>query len=506
MRRLRLAALVAFFLGALVLAGTPQASAGLFGHKKAAATPSPSPSALPTATPEPPSIAIPRLLARLKAHPTDRQAALELAGVYLSTGQAEQALSLTQQLLQAGNKDARIYYLDGYAQELVGNAGAAIADFQNASDLDPTNVGILSQLADLYARSGKFNLAERVAKRAIVFHKKNAQAYVALGAVYAEEQKFDKALAQFAIAQKLDPKDPTPSLQSARIYQQQKQIPKALAAIHQALAISPSDLDLLLFRASLYAAEHNDAKTLLAYDDAEYAATNEDDRVKVLMEKATYLTGEKKFPQALAIFQEALKKYPDNAVTHGAMGDYYAQQKDLKDARAQWLAALKIDPNNPAVLARLSQDALNRHDVVAATSYLSKLVKVRPSAQSYAMLGQLYFYRKLYSKARVACEQSFQADRQPDTLGCIASADYHLHDYGEAAQIFDALDQNAPGYLDRQPDMLVVAAKSYAHNNEKPKAILTYRRVLRVAAWNSANYRQAVAAIRALSKKPAARR
>ncbi len=506
MRRLRLAALVAFFLGALVLAGTPQASAGLFGHKKAAATPSPSPSALPTATPEPPSIAIPRLLARLKAHPTDRQAALELAGVYLSTGQAEQALSLTQQLLQAGNKDARIYYLDGYAQELVGNAGAAIADFQNASDLDPTNVGILSQLADLYARSGKFNLAERVAKRAIVFHKKNAQAYVALGAVYAEEQKFDKALAQFAIAQKLDPKDPTPSLQSARIYQQQKQIPKALAAIHQALAISPSDLDLLLFRASLYAAEHNDAKTLLAYDDAEYAATNEDDRVKVLMEKATYLTGEKKFPQALAIFQEALKKYPDNAVTHGAMGDYYAQQKDLKDARAQWLAALKIDPNNPAVLARLSQDALNRHDVVAATSYLSKLVKVRPSAQSYAMLGQLYFYRKLYSKARVACEQSFQADRQPDTLGCIASADYHLHDYGEAAQIFDALDQNAPGYLDRQPDMLVVAAKSYAHNNEKPKAILTYRRVLRVAARNSANYRQAVAAIRALSKKPAARR
>ena len=126
MRRLRLAALVALFLGALVLAGTPQASAGLFGHKKAA-TPSPSPSALPTATPEPPSIAIPRLQARLKAHPTDRQAALELAGVYLSVGQGEQALSLTQQLLQAGNKDARIYYLDGYAQELVGNAGASNA-------------------------------------------------------------------------------------------------------------------------------------------------------------------------------------------------------------------------------------------------------------------------------------------------------------------------------------------------------------------------------------------
>jgi len=503
---LRLAALVAFFLATLVLAATPQASAGLFGHKKAAATPSPSPSALPTATPEPPSIAIPRLQARLKAHPTDRQAALELAGVYLSTGQAEQALSLTQQLLQAGNKDARIYYLDGYAQELVGNAGAALADFQSASDLDPTNVGILSQLADLYARSGKFDLAERVAKRAIVFHKKSAQAYVALGAVYADQQKFAQALAEFAIAQKLSPDDPTPSLQSARIYQQQKQIPKALAAIHQALAISPGDLDLLLFRASLYAAEHNDAKTVLAYDDAEYAATNDQDRVKVLMEKATYFTGEKKFPQAFAIFQEALKKFPDSAVAHGAMGDYYAQQKDMKDARAQWLAALKIDPSNPAVLARLSQDSLDRHDVVDATKYLSKLVKVRPSAQSFAMLGQVYFYRKLYSKARVACEQSFQVDRQPDTLGCIAGADYHLHNYGEAAQIFDALDRNAPGFLDHQPDMLMVAAKTYARNNEKAKATLAYRRLLRVVARNSPSYREAIAGLKSLAKKPASRR
>ncbi len=505
MRRLRLAALVALFLGALVLAGTPQASAGLFGHKKAA-TPSPSPSALPTATPEPPSIAIPRLQARLKAHPTDRQAALELAGVYLSVGQGEQALSLTQQLLQAGNKDARIYYLDGYAQELVGNAGAALADFQSASDLDPTNVGILSQLADLYARSGKFDLALRVAKRAIIFHKKSAQAHIALGVVYTEQQQFDKAIAEFAVAQKLAPKDPTPSLQSARIYQQQKQFPKALAAIHQALAISPGDLDLLLFRASLYAAEHNDAKTVLAYDDAEYAATNESDRVKVLMAKATYFIGEKKFPQALAIFQKTIKEYPNNAVALGTLGDYYAGQKDLKDAHTQWLAALKIDPKNPAVLARLSQYALNRHDAVGATNYLSRLVKVQPSAQSFAMLGQVYFYRRLYSKARVACEQSFEADRQPDTLGCIGSADYYLHNYGEAAKIFDSLDSNAPGFLDHQPEMLMVAAETYAHNNQKSQAILAYRRLLRVSPHNSASYRQAIAGLHALSKKPAAHR
>ena len=503
MKRNRFGAAVALALGGLMLLGVPHAKAGLFGlGHKAPATPTPSPSPLPTATPVPSDILIPRLKARLKAHPTDRQSAIELAGAYLGIGRADQALSLTQQLLQNGNKSAQVYYLDGFAQQQVGNNSAALSDFQNASDLDPTNVGILTQLADMYAQTQQFALAERVAKRGVIFNKTDPQAYLTLGAIYADEQKFDLARAQFAKAEAVAPGDPTALVQVARTYQQQKNIPKALAAIRSALALDPRNLDILLLRASLFASQHNDVKTALAFDDAEFAANSDHQRAQVLVQKSSYFASEKKYPQAFAILQKALLAFPKSALVHGSLGDLYANQKNIKDARIQWQAALAIDPTDAVVLDHLAQDAIAQHNTVLATTYLTALVKAQPSAQSFAMLGQIYFLRHIYAKARAACESSFQVDREPDTLGCIAASDYYLHDYGDAAQIFDALDRNAPGFLDRQPEMLFVAAKTYNMNHDRSKTLQSYQRLLRIVPKGSPAYRQVVAKIRALGKKP----
>ena len=72
---------VAFVIG--IASTTPSAQAGLFGSSKAAATPTPLPSALPTASPEPPSVAIPRLIAKLKANPTDQLSMAQLGAEYL---------------------------------------------------------------------------------------------------------------------------------------------------------------------------------------------------------------------------------------------------------------------------------------------------------------------------------------------------------------------------------------------------------------------------------------
>ncbi|MBV9439413.1 MAG: hypothetical protein JOZ24_05430, partial [Candidatus Eremiobacteraeota bacterium] len=83
---------------------------------KASARPEPGPSASPTATPEPLDKAIPRLESRVKADPTDRAAATELAGDYLQMNRPDLSLPLTQRLLQTGSKTAQVYYFDGLAQ------------------------------------------------------------------------------------------------------------------------------------------------------------------------------------------------------------------------------------------------------------------------------------------------------------------------------------------------------------------------------------------------------
>src|ERR1700738_4502509 len=80
----------------------------------ATATPAAAPS--PTASPEPLDKAIPRLEAKLKTDPNDKQRLTALSADYLQINRPDLAIKLTQKLLQSGTKTAQVYYFDGLAQ------------------------------------------------------------------------------------------------------------------------------------------------------------------------------------------------------------------------------------------------------------------------------------------------------------------------------------------------------------------------------------------------------
>ncbi len=111
-------------------------------------------------------------------------------------------------------------------------------------------------------------------------------------------------------------------------------------------------------------------------------------------------------------------------------------------------------------------------------SYLRRLTQAQPDAQGYALLGLAYTRVRDYSGARDACTKSFEIQRSPETLGCVAGADFELKNYKEAAQIFDALDKNARNYLQANPQFLFMAAKAYEDTRQCSKAAATYKRLL----------------------------
>lgn len=487
---------------AAALATTPSAQAGLFGGKAAASpSPSPSPSALPTASPEPPDVAIPRLQAKLKANPNDQQAMVELAGQFLNVNRPDYAVQLSQHLLQMGDKTAQVYYLDGYAMEQLGRMDNAVADLEQAENLDPSNAGVLANLADLYLRSNRGADAERIAKRAVTLNKDDAQSYMTLGAVYAAQQKFDDARAQFEHAASIDPKDTRPIFQIATTYAQQNNIPMAIQTIDRELALDPKDVQGLVFKADLYAKQHDDAKTTSAYDDAVVAATSDDQKVAILVRKATYYIDEKKTAQAQSVFDQMVAQYPKVAAAHVSYGDFWGSQKNIQKAQQEWQAALNIDKDNREALLRMAQLAMSAGKMTDAVGYLKHLTQVAPDAQSFAMLGQAYSYTHNYSSSKDACSKSFQIDRQPSTLGCIAGADFEMRNYKEASAIFDALDRAAHGYLEQNPQLLYIAGKSYQQTNQKQKALSAYKRLLSQMRKGTKEYGQVQQAIADLNKK-----
>ncbi len=469
--------MAAAFVAAAVFT-TPTAQAGLFGGHKATPSPSPSPSALPTPTPEPPSVAIPRLQAKLKANPNDQQAMTELAGQFLGINRPDYAVTLTQRLLQMGDKTAQVYLIDGYALAQLGRLDQAISDLEQAANLDPSNESVLGQLTELYVRANRFTDAERIANRSIVLNKGDEPSLLMLGGVLAAEQKFDPARVEFEKAAKLAPKDSQPIFRIAQTYAAQNNIPMAIQTIERALALDPQDVQALLFRASEYAAQHDDAKATAAYDDAIVAATDDAQKASIIVQKASYFVGEKKYSQAESVFDEGIARYPKEGSLYLAFGDYWAARKNLVSAQKEWLQALSIDKNDPGALSRLGQFSMQQGKMQDAVGYLKRLTALDADPQAFAMLGQAYSYLRDYANAKSACSKSFQIQRSPVTLGCIAGADFEMKNYKEASQIFDVLDGNAKGFLDQNPQLLYVAAQAYERTKQPQKAVGAYKRLL----------------------------
>jgi tetratricopeptide (TPR) repeat protein len=501
MKRIALLCTMMLAVMAACFVAPSNARAGLFGGgHKASPTPSPSPSALPTATPEPPDVAIPRLQAKLKANPNDQASMAELAGEYLTINRPDYAVALTQHLLQQGDKSAQVYYLDGFAMEQLGRMDLATSDLQQAEDLDPSNIGILQQLADLYVRQNNFTEAERIGNRAVVLDGTDPTAYVTMGVVYAAEKKYDQARGQFEKSFAMDPKDSRPLYEIALTYASQNNIPMALQSIDRALVIDPKDVQALEFKADQYAHQHDDEKTSEAYDDAIVAATDDRDKAAIVIRKASYFVSEKKFAQAQSIFEKGISQYPASADLHLAYGDYWLSQKNTGNAQAQWKTALDVDKDNTQALLRLGQIAMQQTRYTDAIPYLKHLADVTPDPQAYAMLGQAYSFTHDYKDSKDSCIRSFQMQKQAATLACIGGADFELKNYKEAAAIFDALDQNAHGFLEQNPELLWVAGQSYERTHQKNKALSAYKRLLAEIPRGSKDYQHIQQQISQLNK------
>ncbi|MDQ6823595.1 MAG: tetratricopeptide repeat protein [Candidatus Eremiobacteraeota bacterium] len=490
------------FLVASLLVGLGASAAFLPSGVSARPAPSPSPSAapIPTPTPEPPSIAIPRLQAAVKANPNDRQALAGLAMQYLQIGRPDLTLPLSQRLLQLGEKNAQTYFYDGSAQAALGNIPAAISDFENASNLEPTNVGVLGELTQLYLKTNRPTDAERIANRSITFNKTDARAYVNLGLVYATEKKFDDARKQFETAYSLENKDVTPLLQEAQTYQSQNALASALTVVQRALATDPRNVQALVFKADLIAQQHLPAASAAAFDDAVAAAPDENTKVGILIQKAAMYSAEKQPAQAQAVFDAAVRDYPRVSGAHTAYGEYWISLRQPAKAIAQFQAAIQVNKDDAGALLDLGQISLATRKYSDAVGYLRRVTQLSPSAQSFALLGQAYISTHNYNAAKEACRQSFLAQRTPDTLGCIAGSDFSLKNYAEAGRIFDILDHGVKQYLDRNPQLLYMMGVSYSKTNQNAKAISAYTRLLKNMRVGTKEYRQVQQAITALGK------
>jgi tetratricopeptide (TPR) repeat protein len=452
---------------------------GPAGAAKAPATPSPSPTPAPTASPEPLDKAIPRLEARLKADPTDKTAATELAADYIQMNRPDLAIQLTQKLLQGGTKTAQVYYFDGLAQGSLGHSREALADLEMAANIDPTNPGVLLTLTNVYLQSNRPQDAERIAKRAITFNPNDKTAFLTYGSVLATEQKFDEARQQFDTAAKLDPKDTRPILLEAQTYQQQNAIALAAQLYDRALAIDPTSIEALVGKARLNATQHNVKDAIATYEQILTLQTDPNDKVAVIDQEAVVYANEKMDTEATAAYQRAIAQFPNIMGAHTAYGEYLMAKGDKAGAEREFTTGAGPNHDQVDAIARLGQLYAEQNQLQKAIVQFKRVTELAGNdPRAHLLLGATYAANHQFDKARDEYKASYNLAHTPDALMGLGLADLQTHNFTECTQVYDALDHGAPDLSRRDPSILFGLGQCYAGNKQLDKAKAAYLRLL----------------------------
>jgi superkiller protein 3 len=285
-------------------------------------------------------------------------------------GKKEDAITAYRKTIQLDPKFAAAYNNLGLVLSDLGKNEEAIAVFRKAIELDPKYALAYNGLGIVLKDLGKKKEATAAFRKAIELDPKDASAYNNLGLVLSDLGKKEEAITAFRKAIELDPKyalaynnlgivlsDLGKKEEAITAYRKAIKLNSKLAPIYVNLGLVLSDLaDLEKKEEAIKAyrkAIELDPKLAYAYVNLGLVLSDLEKKEEAI----------KAYLKALSL-PEDTSGTPTTAHTlaHNNLGFVYQQQGKLKEALAEYEAALKIDPkyeyakyNRDAVLALLKQ-------------------------------------------------------------------------------------------------------------------------------------------------------
>ncbi len=230
-------------------------------------------------------------------------------------------ITILSQASAMARGDYRIH--DGMAQAywLRGDASDAEREWRQTLQLDPTNAAALASLGAICAQEKRFDQAIPLLERSLALNPNNANAHLDLGAAYAETGKVDSAEEQFRAAIALSPMNFNAHNLLGKLYFDSQRFAEAAYQFHQSLGCEPN---------------------LAAYDHLGYISMQRHD-----------------YNQAEDDFRRALIMNSADSHAHYNLGLIYAATHRTDEAREELRAALAADPQNPEILSALEKLGTN---------------------------------------------------------------------------------------------------------------------------------------------------
>src|SRR5271170_132708 len=225
--------------------------------------------------------------------------------------------------IKLGNSGAAGHVCLARIDDGTGHSPEAVAEFQVALGLEPSNQSATVGLALAYEHEGRITEAVNTYQQAIQAHPNSRYSYNSFGVFYRRRNQYDKALQMYAKVIQIAPEWYGTYVNIGSIYYEMGQYEMAIDPLKKSIAIRPSYPGYVNLGAAYY--------------------------------------GLNKFADAANAYEEAAKLDPQQYVIWGNLGTalYYSGKKDEavgphRKAVELALQELKVNPRDPVVLSALA--------------------------------------------------------------------------------------------------------------------------------------------------------
>jgi tetratricopeptide (TPR) repeat protein len=255
----------------------------------------------------------------------------------------DQTLAACEAIIQAHSGDSARIAAAHNSRAIVyrenGDRERSLAEFRECTRLDPVGYFGLVCQAGAFTTTEDFDHAIASYDQAIRI-RPFAETFVARGLLYKFKGQWERAIADFTEAIRLDPNDVTAFLNRGVTYDQENDHDRAIDDYNEAIRLDPGDAYVFLNRGSAYSRKKDYELAIADYDEALRLYPN---WPLAFYGRGTTQFLRKNYDGAIADYSEAIKLKPDDAKSWYYRGRAFWEKGDFAKANADIAEAKRLN-------------------------------------------------------------------------------------------------------------------------------------------------------------------
>ncbi len=377
--------------------------------------------------------------------PDNARVQVALAKIALAEGKEEEAGAALRKAVGLSLNKADVYTELGLFCQQQKAYAQAVLYFEQAKELAPKNAVVIMHLLRAYYRLQAYDKMEALIKQSIAENEKSHHLHVLLGEFYRDQKNTQAAIEAYRKAVALKPGElsyvsalgelylQTDQLEEfqtfvqaqeqhfeknakrfdmliASFYNDYGKFSKALPYLQKALAIDPTDLSLYGYLSWTYNRLHQYDQAIEILENAKAELGEKAQSVEYDMLLATVYTDQKKYDQAVALYEKVLERSPTNIEAYRSiMFCLNKQGKHKKTLDYVEKAEKAIGKEKPEVVDLRAQALVDQEKYEEAAAIYQQLIdQDKTNDRYYFLLGEVYYEGKRFTDAEAAFRKAIE--------------------------------------------------------------------------------------------------